>query len=212
MKFFSALLIGVLLVMILLISPVFANGDDARDMLIGAILGTVVHESAHHFAASKEEMIWHGPILSLRWEYNGKPGSYVSTIKNGQSYRMYYDYDQYKRGLEGVARSGIIYDGLISHYLNSQSIENKFLKNVRKGFVLRNILNNVYCLTVSRNRGDLDPDNFTSENNRKIFKRIVAVDTGLLLYEFIAKRSLLPRGTTVSINRYRILLKKRWTF
>ncbi|HBM45563.1 MAG: hypothetical protein UT05_C0010G0007 [Parcubacteria group bacterium GW2011_GWF2_38_76] len=213
MKFLGCIL--VLIVACVLFSPssvAMANQDDIRDMLLGALAGGIFHEAAHHFAAGKDSISWHGPILELRWKYKGKPGTYGIITKNGQPYRVYYDYNEYRHELEGVAKTGMISEGIISHYLNSKNLKNKHLRNFRKGFVLRNILNNIYYLTLCRDRGDMDPDNFTSDRNRKIFKRLIAIDTGLLLFEFISKRSLLPKGTSISLNRKRIILKKTWRF
>lgn len=189
-----------------------AASNETKDMLYGALLGSFVHEAAHKFVADRGEMSFSGPIGNPKWEYRGDPGSYRVVTKNGQLMREYYDFGSYKRDLEIVAKGGMVGEGLISHWLMNKNFGNKRLRNMRKGFVLRNILNNAYYLSRSANRGDLDPENFRSEKHRKTFKKIIAIDTAVMAFEYMTKRSLLPKGTSISFKKHTILLTKSWSF
>jgi hypothetical protein len=183
--------------------------DDIKWVSYGIVASFLAHEAAHHFAAGNDEMSWHGPITNPKWEYRGRSDSYLTVYdKNTNQWnREYHDPGRYKLYLEGVAKAGMVGQGMISHWMNGKDLgEKKNLRNFRKGFVGFNILNNLYYLTASSSRGDLDPNNFRSERHRERFKDIIILDTAFLAYEFFTKRSLLPKGTSISFKRRTIML------
>ncbi|HRY62704.1 MAG TPA: hypothetical protein P5056_02965 [Candidatus Paceibacterota bacterium] len=207
--------LAVIVIAVLAFCPARANANETKDIAYGAIASFVVHEAAHGFAAGNDEMTLHGPITNPKWEYKGRSGTYKTVYdkKTGTWVREYLDIDRYKKNLEGVSKAGMIGNDAVSHWTMAKNLRGKKrFYNMRKGFVAWNILNNAYYLTASKDRGDLDPANFRSEKHRERFKKIITVDTALLTYEFFAKRSIFPKGTSLSFKRRTFMFSKSWGF
>jgi hypothetical protein len=200
-------------------SPAYAEKkkNDNKMTLAGAIASFIVHEGGHKFAGKGGEMEWTGSLLNPKWEYNGSKDEYelVTDKKTGVVYKKYYDESKYKTDLQRVAMAGITVQDETSHYINLKLDKDKSKKAPRwmwragRGFVAFNLFSNVQYLTVDKNKGDMDPANFSSEKSRQRFKNFVWVDTGILGYEYFTKKSILPKGTSISYKNQTVLLK--WT-